>query len=196
MSDHTSKKKPSLLLHVCCAPCATHAVEILRDDFEVTGYFYGPNIHPAEEYERRLESLDRLSRATGLTYTSGPYEMDTWIAKTEGFESEPEGGRRCTLCFEIRLDRTAREARDRGFPMFATTLSVSPHKDAHRINSIGDHLAHAYRVGYHQADFKKQNGFRRSVELSSRHGLYRQRRCGCRYSLPVKRSGKGKKGDP
>ena len=194
MSDQTRNEKQSLLLHICCAPCATHAIEILRDDFNVTGYFYGPNIHPAEEYQRRLEALEKLSRATGLAYTSGPYDMNGWIAKTEGFESEPEGGRRCTLCFEIRMDRTAREARDRGFPMFATTLSVSPHKDVRIINSIGDHLSQAYRVGYYQADFKKQNGFRRSVELSRSHGLYRQRTCGCRYSLGSQRSGKEKKG--
>ena len=162
----------------------------------MTGYFYGPNIHPAEEYQRRLDALEKLSRAEGLAYTSGPYDINGWIAKTEGFESEPEGGQRCTLCFEMRLDRTAREARDRGFPIFTTTLSVSPHKDAQRIKSIGDHLAQAYHVGYYQADFKKHNGFRKSVELSHRYGLYRQRSCGCRYSLRSQGSGKGKKGDP
>jgi len=193
MSDPNGKIKQPLLLHVCCAPCATLSIEILREDFEVCGYFYGPNIHPAEEYQRRLDPLEKLSWATDLSYICGPYDMDAWLARTEGLESEPEGGRRCTLCFEMRLDRTAREAREKDFAWFATTLSVSPHKEAQRINSIGERVAQAHHVSYYPADFKKCGGFHRSVELSERFGLYRQRYCGCRYSI---RRSKGKKGDP
>ena len=191
MNDAAPPSKAPLLLHICCAPCATHTVEVLRVDFEVTGYFYGPNIHPEDEYRRRLAAMDRLAEAVDLPYYSGPYDTAAWLAATKGLELEPEGGERCTRCFELRLESTAREAAAKGIPWFAATLTISPHKDARRINAIGERAARDHGVRFLSADFKKKDGFRKSVDLSARHGLYRQRTCGCGPSAFDQRKKKG-----
>lgn len=170
---------PKLLLHVCCAPCATHIIETLKEDFELTAYFYNPNIHPEEEYRLRLENLKKL----GVTFVEGKYDIDVWFNATKGYEKEPEGGARCEICYRLRMGEAARFAKENNFAYFATTLTISPHKSARVINSIGEELSKKYGIKFYSADFKKRNGFKKSVELSKKHGLYRQSYCGCVFSM-------------
>jgi len=175
--------KPKLLLHICCGPCATYPLELLRKDFEVEGYFYNPNIHPPEEYERRLAEAKRWAQQVGLNLVEGAYDMANWLLATEGLEHHPEGGVRCEVCFALRLNEAARYAQAHGFPWLATTLTLSPHKNARRINEIGERAAGAHGIRFHPADFRKQAGVQRARELSRHYGLYRQNYCGCVYSL-------------
>ncbi|MEE8167926.1 MAG: epoxyqueuosine reductase QueH [Candidatus Hydrothermarchaeales archaeon] len=172
----------NLLLHVCCAPCSTHVVQELKKNYRVTVYFYNPNIHPEREYSTRLEEMKRLSKEIGVQLEKCKYDPEVWFDATTGFEEEPEGGARCPICYRLRLDETARLAREKGFDCFATTLTISPHKDAQVINTIGEELVGKHGVSFYPADFKKKNGFKHSVELSKKHGLYRQDYCGCIYS--------------
>lgn len=174
--------RPRLLLHVCCAPCATAVMERLSRDYQVTAYFYGPNIHPEQEYELRLGEMQRMAIELSVPLISGPYDPDRWFQQTAGHEHDLEGGERCQLCYRLRLENAAHLARNSGFERFATTLSVSPHKQAEAINQIGQEIAERHQLKFLAADFKKQNGFKRSVELSHRMGLYRQSYCGCTYS--------------
>jgi predicted adenine nucleotide alpha hydrolase (AANH) superfamily ATPase len=153
----------------------------------VTGYFYNPNIHREEEYNTRLNELRRFSETSGFKFIQGNYDSSEWAKKTIGLESEPEGGKRCDTCFRIRLEKTAGAAKERGFEAFATTLTISPRKKALVINRIGKELEDKYKVRYLSSDFKKKDGFKRSVELSKAHGLKRQDYCGCIYSLRDKR---------
>lgn len=177
---------PKLLLHVCCAPCATYPLSQLQKDFEVTAYFYDPNIHPREEYEKRLSeakkyfSNDRIHPATKLI--EAEYDDDRWFALTKGLENEPEKGVRCQICYQMRLEKTAEFASQNSFDYFTAALSVSPHKDAQKINAIGEKMAEKYSVKYFPADWKKRDGFRQSVELSRTANLKRQDYCGCVYS--------------
>jgi len=172
-----------LLLHICCAPCATHAFEVLRERFEVTGYAYNPNIHPEEEYARRLGAVRQWAERVGLAVLEGPYEPEAWFRATEGMESEPEGGARCEMCYRMRLERTAGVAGREGFGHLATTLTMGPSKRAEVVNRIGREVAAGHGLVFLEADFKKRGGFQRSLELSRAFGLYRQNYCGCRYSL-------------
>jgi len=174
--------QPPLLLHACCAPCATHAIELLARSYSVTALFYNPNIQPDEEYAQRLEAMCRLCRLTGtpLLVESSPGEV--WDAWVQGFEDEPEQGQRCQHCFKGRLEFSLHMAARLGFPLIATTLTVSPRKNASVINAIGAAAAAGTRVCYLESDFKKQDGFKRSCELSTHYNLYRQNYCGCRYS--------------
>lgn len=169
-----------VLLHACCGPCAAGAVERLE---RPVLFFYNPNVHPAEEYLRRLEAARELARRLGLELIEGPYEPERWWEAVRGLEGEPEGGRRCAVCFELRLRRTALLARQGGFEAFTTTLTVSPHKDARVIHAIGRRLAEEVGVRFLAEDFKKRDGFKRSCEISRAYGLYRQRYCGCALSL-------------
>jgi predicted adenine nucleotide alpha hydrolase (AANH) superfamily ATPase len=174
--------QPPLLLHACCAPCATHVIELLSRSYSVTALFYNPNIQPDEEYALRLEAMRRLCRITGtpLVVESGPAAVwDSWV---QGFEDEPEQGRRCQHCFKGRLEFSVHMAAQRGFPLVATTLTVSPRKSASMINAIGAAVAAGTQVRYLESDFKKKNGFKRSCELSRDYNLYRQNYCGCCYS--------------
>jgi predicted adenine nucleotide alpha hydrolase (AANH) superfamily ATPase len=171
-----------LLLHVCCAPDATVAFERLYQDWHVIGYFFNPNIHPADEYSKRLAEFMRLGCAMGMEVRSGEYLETDWTNAVKGLESEPEKGRRCDVCFRIRMEDTARLAKIEGFDAFATVLTVSPHKNARKINEIGQELSEKYDVHYLETDLKKKDGFKRSVELSRQFGLYRQKYCGCRFS--------------
>lgn len=175
-------KQPTLLLHACCAPCATHVLELLSRSFSVTAFFYNPNIHPDEEYDRRLEAMRRLCRLTDtplLVESSAPAVWEGWV---RGHEHEPEQGRRCLLCFKGRLAASLHIAEQHAFAFMATTLTVSPRKNSADINEIGLLVAAGSKVRYLESDFKKQDGFRRSCELSRRYSLYRQHYCGCRYS--------------
>ena len=174
--------KPKLLLHVCCGPCSTAVIEQLADDYDIIGFFYGPNIHPENEYTKRHEAAIRYTKEVGIEIISGDYDTKDWFSRTKGFEQEPEGGNRCDVCFAMRLAATAKEAAGREIPCFASTLSVSPHKNVEKINKIGTDQATEYGVRFVGGDWKKQDGFKRSMELAKKHDLYRQNYCGCIYS--------------
>ena len=175
--------RPRLLLHSCCGPCSSYVLEYLTRYFEVFLSYYNPNIQPREEYDLRLENqLCVLERIPGVTLVPCGYDGGAYDEAVRGLEDEPEGGARCTECFKLRLDFAAREAKRLGCDYFATTLTVSPHKDAQRINAIGEALAGKYGVKWLPGDFKKRDGYKRSIELSREFGLYRQNYCGCLFS--------------
>ncbi|MBN1940337.1 MAG: epoxyqueuosine reductase QueH [Candidatus Aminicenantes bacterium] len=171
-----------LLLHICCAPDAAYVAPLLTPDYKVTGFFYNPNIDHEAEYLLRLEETRRVAPAAGFVLEDGPYEPDRFEAMARPWAGEPEKGRRCAICYAMRLDRTARRAVDLGLPVFATVMSISPWKDAALLNRIGTRLGRKYGLRFLEADFKKKDGFRKSVEVSRRLGLYRQDYCGCRFS--------------
>lgn len=187
--------KPNLLLHVCCAPCSTHVIQLLKHDFEVTTYFYNPNIHPQEEYERRLKEMRVLVEKTGVKLIQGEYDLERWFKATKGYEEEREGGKRCEICYRLRLEQTARFAIENGYDHFTTTLSISPHKKAAPINSIGEDLAQKYGLNFYSADFKKKDGYKISCQLSKEYGLYRQDYCGCTYSRAEREERQRRRGD-
>jgi len=172
-----------MLLHICCAPCSTYVIEVLKPIYEVTGFFYNPNIHPRGQYKLRLEEMVRYAKIAGINLIIGEYDVKRWFELVKGLEDEPEGGERCLVCYRMRLERTAQYAVDHGFDIITTTLSISPHKKADRINSIGTEVADKYGVEFLQADFKKKGGFQKSVIMSKRYNLYRQNYCGCIFSL-------------
>ena len=180
----TGKKK--LLLHTCCAPCSPHVVDLLSREFDVSAFFYNPNIYPLREYEVRLKELEEFLSKQSVELIVGEYDSDQWFGRVKGMEQEQEGGRRCRVCFHMRLEKTALVAQERGFHYCTTTLSVSPHKNAHIINQIGRELQGTAEVAFYQADFKKRDGFKKSCELSNKHGFYRQNYCGCIYSKEQK----------
>ena len=178
-------EKKKLLLHSCCAPCSTSVLERVVKYFDVTVFYFNLNITESEEYYLRLNEQKRfLKEAYGdsVPLIEGRYFSREFFIMTEGYEKEPEGGARCTLCFENRLKETAEVAKQGDFDYFATTLTVSPHKNAELINSIGERLSNEYGVKWLFADFKKQNGYKRSIEISKEYEIYRQRYCGCLFS--------------
>ncbi|NQU79209.1 epoxyqueuosine reductase QueH [Candidatus Woesearchaeota archaeon] len=183
------KLKKRLLLHVCCAPCGTHCIDELRNYKEDSGvgsivmYFFNPNIHPTSEYFRRWQSAKKLSRLKGVKIIEEEYEPQEWIDFIQGFENEPEGGRRCKACFALRLNQAAKYAAEHGFDCVTTTMTISPHKDAELINSIGRKAADKYGGEWINSDFKKNDGFNKSAEISKDMNLYRQKYCGCFYSV-------------
>lgn len=174
---------PSLLLQSCCGPCSSYVLEYLTQYFDVTVLFYNPNIRPESEYEKRLETQKALLAAMPLSRPVKLVEPGWRGAEFEqaarGLENEPEGGARCTRCFVLRLEETAKQAAAGGYDFFGTTLTVSPHKDAERLNTIGAALGEKYGVRWLPSDFKKRNGYLRSIQLSKQYGLYRQEYCGC-----------------
>ena len=171
-----------LLLHICCAPCSTEAVERLSSEHDVTGFFYNPNIHPREEYDLRRRELEKYAGGIELPVICGEYDTARWADFVVGLEEEPEGGRRCTVCFQMRLEKTADVAAELDFDAFTTTLSISPHKNSAVINAVGAQASAKYGVSFLAEDFKKKDGFKKSVESSKLHGLRRQSYCGCVYS--------------
>ncbi|KEZ90241.1 MULTISPECIES: epoxyqueuosine reductase QueH [Clostridia] len=179
-------KVPRLLLHSCCAPCSSYVLEYLSRYFEITVYFYNPNIDQPEEYKRRVKEQQRLIASMDfihpVTLETGAYEPEEFHRIVRGLEKEPEGGARCFKCYELRLQEAAKVAQAGRFDYFTTTLSISPLKNAEKLNEIGEKLAKEYRVPYLPSDFKKKNGYKRSVELSEKYNLYRQDYCGCIYS--------------
>lgn len=173
---------------MCCAPCATSVFEALTNDFSITAFFYNPNIQPPAEYHKRREQVELLCRRQHIQLIIPEYDDQCWAEKTVGLEHAPEGGSRCSICFEIRMARLVAAARHRGITTVATTLSVSPHKNARAINEIGVRTSAADpAIVFLERDFKKNDGYRKSCELSKTYGLYRQNYCGCLYSLPEKR---------
>ncbi len=177
---------PSLLIHSCCAPCSSYVLEYLSEYFEITVLYYNPNISPIEEYEKRLDEqkklIERLRTKNPVSFTAGSYTPDVFINQSKGFEHEKEGGERCFRCYTLRLEETARLSQENGFDFFTTTLSISPYKNAEKLNEIGSVLAEKYGIRYLFSDFKKKNGYKRSIELSKIYELYRQDYCGCAYS--------------
>ncbi len=172
-----------LLLHSCCAPCSSACLERLASDFRVTVFYYNPNMDCAEEYGKRKSEQIRFLKETGFAdFLDCDYDGEAFAAVAAGLEGEKEGGARCKKCFRLRLERTAREAKARGFDCFATTLTLSPLKDASAINEIGFCVQEEVGVKYLPSDFKKRGGYLRSVELSRQYGLYRQNYCGCKFS--------------
>lgn len=184
------KRKPSVLLHACCGPCSTACVERLVQNYEVTLFYYNPNITDREEYLLRKETLLQFINAYNaehrdefaVNYLEGEYDTQKWLDRTSAYKDAPEGGARCDICFAMRLTETARKARELEYDYFTTTMSVSPHKNYDKIKTLGMILEEDNGVNYLDIDFKKKNGFGRSVEMSRQYGLYRQNFCGCEYA--------------
>lgn len=178
-------ERPRLALHACCAPCSSAVLERLQGAFDLEIYYYNPNIAPESEFLRRAGEECRLVREMNLRearVTVGPYDAARWRALVRGHEDDPEGGERCAICFEMRLRATAAFARKVGADYFTTTLSISPLKDAQLLNAIGARVAQEVGIRYLFSDFKKRDGYKRSIELSAQYGLYRQDYCGCAFS--------------
>ena len=177
-------EKPRLLLHACCAPCSSYCLEYLAPHFDITVFFYNPNMDTEEEFIRRSAELERFidSSQMNVKVTIERYAPQEFYNAVRGLEAEPEGGGRCFKCYELRLRATAAYAAKNSFDYFTTTLSISPHKNAGALNEIGERLGFEYGVRFLPSDFKKKDGFKRSIELSMRYGLYRQNYCGCVYS--------------
>ena len=180
------KKTPRLFLHSCCAPCSSYVLEYLSEYFEITLFFYNPNISFKEEYEKRIRELRRMTEEMAFRHPvhveEGPYDPEKFFQMAKGLEDVPEGGERCFRCYRLRMEETAKLARDGGYDYFTTTLSISPLKNASKINEIGEELGEIYGVAHLPSYFKKRNGYKRSVELSAEYGLYRQNYCGCVFS--------------
>lgn len=181
------EKVPRLLLHSCCAPCSSYVLEYLSNYFEITVLYYNPNIYPESEYTKRIweqqKLIDDLPAKYPISFIAGPYDKELFYEMAAGLEDMKEGGVRCFKCYELRLGETAQIAKEAGFDYFATTLSISPLKNAQKLNEIGRKLEEEYGVSYLASDFKKRNGYKRSTELSKIYGLYRQDYCGCEYSI-------------
>ena len=184
--------KKKILLQSCCAPCSTAVIERLVSDYEITILYYNPNIYPEEEYLKRkaeelkyIEIFNNKNPENQIKFLDSDYESKKFYEKTKGFENAREGGARCAICFRLRLEKTASIAKQEGFDVFGTTLTVSPHKNAELINAIGLELQKEYDVEFLVSNFKKQNGYKRSVELAKENDLYRQNYCGCEFALKV-----------
>ncbi len=174
--------RPKLLLHACCAPCASSVIERLKEFFDITLFFYNPNMDSKQEYFLRAEELKRLAEYFGIKYYIADYVSGEFLDAVKGLEREIEGGARCVRCFELRLNKTAEHTKNNGFDFFATTLTVSPLKNADNLNKIGQFVGEKAGVKYLPSDFKKKNGYIRSIELSKELNLYRQNYCGCIFS--------------
>ena len=190
--DALEKKidRMSLLLHSCCGPCSSSVIERLAGEFNITVFYYNPCITDEEEYKKRrtaqIQLIEKFNAERidlpDINFIEGPYEPGAFFELTKGHGEDPEGGARCGICFRQRLEKTAEAAAFQGFDMFGTTLTVSPHKNFEIISAIGKDIAGRYGIGFLDRDFKKQDGFKRSIELSRKYGLYRQNYCGCEFS--------------
>ena len=180
------KSVKKLLLHSCCAPCSSHVISFLTKYFDITILYYNPNISPRSEYEKRkqeqIKLLEMIETKNKLDYIDCDYDNDLYNEKVKGYESCKERRERCTICFNLRLQKTALLAKENNYDYFCTTLSVSPYKNSKLINEIGEKLEKEYNVKWLYSDFKKDNGYKNSIELSKKYGLYRQDYCGCIYS--------------
>lgn len=180
----TLNEKPTLLLHSCCGPCSTEVISFLKDYFDITIYYYNPNIEPLEEYlHRKREQIRFLKeyKEAKIKFLDCDYDNDSFKQIAKGLESVPEGGARCNKCFYLRMQRTATIAKDNNFEYFGTTLTVSPHKNSEIINEIGEKVMKEYNIKYIYGDFKKNDGYKKSIEMSKAYNLYRQDYCGCLY---------------
>lgn len=188
------KTKQKILLHSCCAPCSTAVIERLKEEFDIVIIYYNPNIYPEEEYIKRkneeikyINHLNEIDKEHSISMLDCDYESEKFYAVTKGFENEREGGARCAICFKLRLEETAKRAKELGFDLFGTTLTVSPHKNAELINSIGLGIEKEIGVKFLVSNFKKNNGYKRSVELSKENNIYRQNYCGCEFALKIQK---------
>ena len=175
-------ERKSVLLHTCCGPCSSACIERLRKYFDVTVYFYNPNVEPFEEYLKRKETQIKLLKDLDIPYIDADYDNDYYRSSVKGLESEREGGARCPVCFKIRLKRTAEVAKENNFDYFCTSLTVSPHKNSDIINKIGHAIGESIGIKFLYSDFKKREGYKRSIELSKEYELYRQDYCGCLFA--------------
>jgi len=173
---------PKILVHICCAPDGLYVMEILRKDYNVSGFFYNPNIHPFSEYKLRLEETKKVSHLLSFDLIEGDYDAHRWFKITQKYKNEPEKGRRCDICYALRLKKTAETAARLHFDLFTTVMSLSPWKKADVLNRIGKMFGQRHGIDFLEANFKKKDGFRKSVILSRQYGLYRQNYCGCQYS--------------
>ena len=180
----TDKKR--ILLHSCCAPCSSAVIMTLKNYFDITILYYNPNIAPIEEYEKRkkeqIKFIKKLKKTTNIDFIDCDYDNKIYEEKIKGYEACPERGERCTICFNLRLEKTAKIAKEHKFDYFCSTLTVSPYKNAPLINKIGKELEKKYKIKWLYSDFKKNDGYKKSIELSKKYGLYRQDYCGCIYS--------------
>lgn len=180
--------KPKLLLHSCCGPCSSYVITYLKDYFDITILYYNPNIEPTSEYEKRLNEQIKLINKLNipsLKLYDIDYENEVYRNYIKGYENELEGGKRCHLCYELRLEKTAKVAKENNFEYFGTTLTVSPYKNAYVLNNIGEKLSNIYDIKWLYSDFKKKEGYKKSIELSKEYNLYRQDYCGCLFSKNI-----------
>ena len=180
-------RRPSLLLHSCCGPCSTYVLEYLSQYFNITVFYYNPNIYPPEEFEKRTveqkKLIEKMFPDKSVGFVEGRYDDNRFYEAVKGLEDLPEGGERCFKCYRLRLEETAKKSKEDGFEYFTTTLSISPHKNAQKLNEIGEAVAQEYGLKYLLSDFKKKNGYKRSCELSAEYEIYRQDYCGCVFSV-------------
>lgn len=181
-----NNETPTLFLHSCCAPCSSYVLEYLSNYFKITIFFYNPNIYPVQEYSRRVEEQKELISAlkvkNQIKFIEGKFDTESFYEIAKGLEETREGGERCFKCYELRLKEAAIMAKELDYDYFTTTLSISPHKNAQKLNEIGKNLSEKYDVKYLYSDFKKKEGYKRSIELSNEYNLYRQDYCGCVFS--------------
>ena len=181
------KDKKRILLHSCCAPCSSHVITFLTNFFDITILYYNPNISPIEEYEKRKEEqirlINEIEKINKIDIIDCDYDNDKYESLIKGYEDCPERGQRCTICFNLRLEKTAKMASELKYDYFCSTLTVSPYKNSKLINEIGEKLGEKYNIKWLYSDFKKEDGYKKSIELSHKYNLYRQNYCGCKYSI-------------
>lgn len=181
------KDKKRILLHSCCAPCSSHVITFLTKFFDITILYYNPNISPIEEYEKRKEEqirlINEIEKINKIDIIDCDYDNDKYESLIKGYEDCPERGQRCTICFNLRLEKTAKMASELKYDYFCSTLTVSPYKNSKLINEIGEKLGEKYNIKWLYSDFKKEDGYKKSIELSHKYNLYRQNYCGCKYSI-------------
>ena len=182
------KDKKKLLLHSCCAPCSSYVISYLTNYFDITILYYNPNIYPYEEYLKRkneqIKLIKELTSKNIIDIIDCDYDNELYNNLIKGLENEPEKGNRCTICYQMRMEKTASIAKENNYDYFCTTLSVSPYKNSDLINEIGKKLEERYKINWLYSDFKKKDGYKKSIELSKKYNLYRQDYCGCIYSKP------------
>lgn len=186
LKNEKENKVPTLLLHSCCGPCSSYVLEYLSDYFKITVFYYNPNIYPEDEYDDRINQQKKIIENTNAKYPinliEGEYNTKFFYDLVKGLEKCPEGGERCEKCYRFRLEKAAIVAKENGFDYFTTTLTISPHKNSQILNKIAQEVSEKIGIENLASDFKKRNGYKRSVELSSENGLYRQDYCGCVFS--------------
>ena len=181
-----------LLLHSCCGPCSTQVIDVLKNDYDLTIFYYNPNIDTDEEYQHRLSEQLRYCNEVGVRVIEDGYNASDFLDRVKGLEKEREGGARCPVCFKLRLEKTAQKAKELGFDKFGTTLTVSPHKNAEIINAIGKSVEQEEGIEYLEGNYKKQDGYKKSIEFSKKYNLYRQNYCGCIFAKEMQKADNSK----
>lgn len=179
-----------MLLHSCCGPCSTQVIDVLKNDYDLTIYYYNPNIDTDEEFSHRLAEQKRYCAIMGINVIEDGYNPEDFLCRVKGLEHEKEGGARCPVCFRLRLEKTAQKAKALGFDCFGTTLTVSPHKNSILINAIGKSVGEEENIEFIEGNYKKQDGYKKSVELSKKYNLYRQNYCGCKFAKEMQEKSK------